>query len=115
MVQVPPPFSARVEIKCGQLVLPEYVDESLSDDPLHITRYVECQPDRQFEIQVALDEGFVFQGSDAVVSCYIDGEYIEGALLNNERYARRVATIRGKDLGGASIAPLTFAKLRIGQ
>lgn len=76
MVQVPPPFSARVEIKCGQLVLPEYVDESLSDDPLHITRYVECQPDRQFEIQVALDEGFVFQGSDAVVSCYIDGEYI---------------------------------------
>lgn len=99
-----------LSIRIANRKLPEYHDSDIEDPPRVVSYMIEAVPDTIFSIHAHADSSVNFQGSSLALHFYVDGKYVDGALIDSPLGGSRAeARSRGRYVRANMLRRYQFA------
>ncbi|PIA93241.1 hypothetical protein CB0940_04530 [Cercospora beticola] len=101
-----------ISIQINGQALPEYRDDDIEDPERTISYMIEAMPNQIFEIHALASQQSCFAGSSLAVQFYVDGKYVDGALIDASDWSAKSgasARSRGKYVSSNMLRRYQFA------
>ncbi|GIZ43308.1 hypothetical protein CKM354_000654000 [Cercospora kikuchii] len=101
-----------ISIQINGQALPEYRDDDIEDPERTISYMIEAMPNQIFEIHALASQQDSFAGSSLAVQFYVDGKYVDGALIDASDWSAKSgasARSRGKYVSSNMLRRYQFA------